>query len=63
MPSLDEFLNKPEPKKDHSHLENVDGIRPCAYCDEDVDGAIWDPNDLVLTWVCTTSHVNSFKVN
>jgi hypothetical protein len=60
MPDLNEFL-----KKDiavDASLEYVDGLRPCAECDEDVVGAFWDPANLKMSWDCSSGHKNSFQV-
>jgi hypothetical protein len=43
-------------------LEKLDGIRPCAQCKEDVDGGLWDPINLKMTWKCSSGHENSFQV-
>lgn len=63
MPSLDEFLNKKEKVEQiQSTLEKLDGIRPCSQCKEDVDGGLWDPIKLLMTWKCSSGHLNSFQV-
>ena len=63
MPDLNEFLNKKEETKQiYSTLEKLDGIRPCSQCKEDVDGGLWDPDQLLMTWVCSSGHKNSFQV-
>lgn len=63
MPNLNEFLNKEKVVKQvHSTLETLDGIRPCAQCEEDVDGGLWDPVKLVMTWECSSGHKNRFEV-
>ena len=65
MPNINDFLKKEKEKVNqvHSTLEKVDGIRPCAKCEEDVDGGLWDPNSLTMTWTCANGHPNYFKVN
>lgn len=63
MPNLNEFLNKGSVEQVHSALEKLDGIRPCAKCEEDVDGGLWDPIGLKMTWKCSSGHENSFQVN
>lgn len=63
MPNLNEFLNKKEVVEQvHSTLEKLDGTRPCAQCEEDVDGGLWDPIKLIMTWTCSLGHENSFQV-
>lgn len=61
MPSLEEFLNKPENKKPYE-LEQLNGIRGCSKCDEDVAGAIWDPVELIMRWECSSGHITEFQV-
>lgn len=63
MPNLNEFLNNNKVGIDSDIWENIDGIRPCSKCEEDVNGALWDPHNLILKWVCNTGHENLFKVN
>jgi len=62
MPNLNEFLSKGNVEQVHSTLEKLDGIRPCAKCEEDVDGGLWDPEKLLLTWNCSNGHENSVQV-
>lgn len=64
MPNLNEFLSKlnnnliiTEPK-----LETIDGTRPCSKCDLNVDGAHWNEDKLLLSWVCNSGHENSIQV-
>jgi hypothetical protein len=54
MPDLSEFLNNNNPK-DYD-LEDLPGIRACLKCDEDVDGAKWDPVELLMYWKCSKGH-------
>jgi len=65
MPNLNEFFNDKTKKTEVSSykLEELGGIRPCAKCKEDVNGALWDPIEYVMTWKCKNGHENSFKVN
>jgi hypothetical protein len=63
MPNLNEFLNpKIEENKVGYDLEEISGVRACSKCDEDVDGAFWDPLDLVMSWRCSKGHETVFKV-
>lgn len=62
MPNINEFLNKSNIEQLHSTLEKLDGIRPCAQCKEDVDGGLWDPINLKMSWKCSAGHENSFQV-
>ena len=61
MPSLEEFLN---PKIEHKEymIEKLPGLRACSTCDEDVNGALWDPIELVMSWRCSKNHETVFKV-
>jgi hypothetical protein len=62
MPNLDEFLNKDIKQKEYE-LERIPGLKACAKCDEDVNGATWDPIELVMSWTCSKGHNTIFKVN
>ena len=64
MPNLNEFINKKIEHNNitHSTLENIAGIRPCSKCELDVDGGLWDPEKLLLTWKCNNGHENSVQV-
>lgn len=62
MPNLNEFFNSSD-KQVPSTWEKLDGIRPCAKCEEDVDGGLWDPDTLTMMWKCSQGHENTFRVN
>ena len=62
MPDLNEFFNKTTEKLDQYNLEKLSGKRPCSKCDEDVEGAFWDPLDMVMSWRCSKGHETIFKV-
>ena len=62
MPNLDEFLNKNIDQKDYN-LERIPGLKACGTCDEDVNGADWDPIELVMSWKCSRGHDTVFKIN
>ena len=61
MPNLDEFLN-PKIESREYNLEDLPGLRACNTCDEDVNGALWDPIELVMSWRCSKGHETVFKV-
>ena len=61
MPNLDEFLNKKIEQKEYK-LERLPGLRACNTCDEDVNGALWDPIELVMSWKCSKGHETIFKI-
>jgi hypothetical protein len=61
MPNLDEFL-KPQIEHKEYNLEKLPGLRACNTCDEDVNGALWDPIELVMSWRCSKGHETVFKV-
>jgi hypothetical protein len=62
MPSLNDFLNKKDKEEVYSTLEPIDGLKPCAHCNEDVDGGWWDPEKLIMSWKCSNGHENSYQV-
>ena len=64
MPNLNDFFNKKTEQlnDNHSTLEIMDGIRPCSKCELDVDGGLWDPEKLILTWKCSNGHESSVQV-
>jgi hypothetical protein len=56
VPNLNEFLKKEEPKEIDSTFEILPGIKPCSKCDIDVDGGLWDPENLIMKWTCSAGH-------
>ncbi len=62
MPNLNEFLKKEEPKQINSTFEDLPGIKPCSKCDVDVDGGLWDPENLIMKWTCPEGHETIHKV-
>lgn len=56
MPDLNEFLKKEEPKSINSTFESLPGIKPCSKCNKDVDGGLWDPENLIMKWTCSEGH-------
>ncbi|NDB83564.1 MAG: hypothetical protein EB127_12700 [Alphaproteobacteria bacterium] len=62
MPNLNEFLNKEEPKEINSTFENLSGLRPCSKCDIDVDGGLWDPENLIMKWTCSSGHETVHRI-
>lgn len=64
MPNLDEFLNKKNNVEQvPSTWEKLNRIMPCAHCEEDVDGGLWDPENLIMKWTCSSGHENSYRIN
>lgn len=61
MPNLNEFLNNNIQQKEYE-LEKLPGVRSCNKCDEEVNGALWDPVELVMSWRCSKGHETVFKV-
>jgi hypothetical protein len=62
MPNLNEFLKKEEPKQINSTFEDLPGIKPCSKCDVDVDGGLWDPENLIMKWTCLEGHETVHRV-
>jgi hypothetical protein len=62
MPDLNEFFNEPVKESNPHKLEEINGVRPCSKCDEDVTGALWDPVEMVMSWKCSSDHDTTFKV-
>jgi hypothetical protein len=62
MPNLNEFLKKEEPKQINSTFEDLPGIKPCSKCDVDVDGGLWDPENLIMKWTCPEGHETVHRV-
>jgi hypothetical protein len=62
VPNLNEFLKKEEPKQINSTFEDLPGIKPCSKCDVDVDGGLWDPENLIMKWTCPEGHETIHKV-
>jgi hypothetical protein len=61
MPNLNEFLSQKIDQKEYD-LEKIPGLRACDKCDENVNGANWDPIELVMSWRCSKGHETIFKV-
>lgn len=61
MPDLNEFFT---PKNNYKpyELEKLPGVRACQRCDEDVNGALWDPIELVMSWTCSRGHETKFEI-
>ena len=63
MPNIKDLIGQEEVVEQvHSTLEKLDGIKPCAKCEEDVDGGLWDPEKLIMSWKCSNEHETSYKV-
>lgn len=61
MPNLNDFFEKPE-QKHNENLETLTGIRPCAKCEEDVEGGFWDSYEMIMSWKCSKGHENYYRV-
>ena len=61
MPSLDEFINKPE-KVYRAELERIGGAKPCSKCDKDATEYFWDSVETTMSWECPDGHKNTFVV-
>jgi len=62
MPNLNEFLKKEERKQIDSTFEDLPGIRPCSKCEIDVDGGLWDSENLIMKWTCSQGHETIHRV-
>jgi len=62
MPNLNEFLKKEERKQIDSTFEDLPGIRPCSKCEIDVDGGLWDSENLIMKWTCSKGHETIHRV-
>ena len=62
MPNLNEFLNKKNTSDLEEGFESLPGIKPCFKCDIDVDGALWDPKNLIMKWTCSNGHETIHRV-
>lgn len=61
MPNLNEFLKGKEENSD-STFEPLPGIKPCSECDINVDGGLWDPENLIMKWTCSQGHETIHRV-
>jgi hypothetical protein len=61
MPDLNEFFDKPDKEKPYN-LEQLNGVRPCSKCKEDVSGAFWDPMEMIMSWKCSNGHETIYEV-
>jgi hypothetical protein len=55
MPNLEDFLGKPK-DRDYSKFEIMYGTYGCQQCDENLDRAFFDPDNLEILWVCSKKH-------
>jgi hypothetical protein len=55
MPSLEDFLGKPK-DYDYSKCEIMYGTYGCQQCDENMDHAFFDPEALLMVWICSKKH-------
>ena len=62
MPNLNEFLKKEEQEQINSTFEELPGIKPCSKCEIDVDGGLWDSENLIMKWTCPEGHETVYKV-
>lgn len=56
MSNFSQFLNGKTNKKDMSRYEKLYGTYGCKYCNEDVDFAYWDTDELKIVWICSQNH-------
>ena len=65
MPNLYDFLNKKKKELQiiDRDLEQINGIRPCSKCEEDVSGALWDAIELTMYWKCSNGHETLYRIN
>jgi hypothetical protein len=61
MPSLDDFLNKPK-GRNWDGWEEMFGNYGCQKCDEDMDTAYFNPNELIIMWVCSQNHESKVEL-
>ena len=61
MPSLDDFLKKPK-GRDWDGWEQLIGKYGCQKCEEDMDVAYFNPDELVIMWVCSQNHESKVEL-
>ena len=62
MPNLNEFLKKEQVKEIDSTFEELPGVRPCSKCEIDVDGGLWDAENLIMKWTCSNGHETMHRI-
>ena len=62
MPDLNEFLKKENKEEINSTFEHLPGLRPCSKCEIDVDGGLWDAENLIMKWTCSTGHETIHRI-
>jgi len=62
MPNLEEFINNKVEHVYKAELQKINGIKPCAKCEKDVESYYWDATKLTMSWTCPNGHENSFTV-
>lgn len=48
-------MNK-RPGKDMSRYEKMYGNYGCKHCEENVEFAYWDVDELKIVWICSKNH-------
>lgn len=61
MPNLEDFLGKSN-KPDLSRWEPMFGIYQCKECEEEVEKAFFNADDLVIAWVCSQGHESKIEL-
>lgn len=63
MPNLNEFLSNKNDKDTNSKFEKLLGVKPCSKCDIDVDEILWDSENLIMKWTCSSGHETVHIIN
>lgn len=61
MPNLDDFLGK-EKKIDTSRWEVMEGTYGCQSCDENLDRAYFNADEMYMMWTCSQGHESKVQL-
>ena len=62
MPNLDDFLGKEKKEINPEDWEEMVGTYGCQQCDEDVDKAFFNSQELRIVWFCSQRHESKIEL-
>jgi hypothetical protein len=64
MPSLNEFLGKPDREKhDWTGWEEMMGLYGCQKCPLDAETSYFNPSTREMKWICPDGHVSVVELD
>lgn len=62
MENLENFLGKGKKVEDPDEWEEMYGTYGCQHCEEDVDRAFFNVNELKIVWFCSQRHESKIEL-